>query len=380
MDSPKLTTIHKTFQERGYCSRAGYGRIREVLRACCWLYNRSLEQRRGLYTMTGRSMSKFAQMKHLTQLRKERQDWRDLSLRVSRGVLVRVDRSFHAFFRRVKNGEKPGYPRFKPHQRYQCIELAEVTPGMVKMTNGKVRINVKGLPRIEVRPSRPLPDSSQLKALRLVMHGRKLMVDLVYAEERELLPPVHESVGIDMGVNERMTLSDSSTIERRVIDRKRERRLQRAINRKKKGSNSRRKAVAAFAREKRRNHVRNRNQCHEITTGLIRRYGKIAIEDLSIRNMTASGGSYKRGLNREILAQGWGIIRQQLMYKAEWAGRQFVAVNPAYTSRTCSDCGQVNGKAREYRIFECSGCGHVDDRDVNAARNIVARGNFAPAA
>ena len=106
---------------------------------------------------------------------------------------------------------------------------------------------------------------------------------LVYAEQVVPLPHNDEAVGIDMGVNERMTLSDGCTVERRVVDRKRERRLQRAISRRQKGSNGRRKAVAAFAREKRRNAIRNRNACHRITTDLVRRYGCIAIEGLRIR-------------------------------------------------------------------------------------------------
>ena len=321
-------------------------------------------------------MTNFTQIKQLSSLRTEQQAWRDLSIQISRGVLARLHRAFQAFFRRVKAGEKPGYPRFQGARRYQCIELAEVTPGMVKGN----RIKVKGLPVIRIRSSRPLPDSNQLKALRLVMHGRILSVDLVYAEQENPLLHNADAVGIDMGVNERMTLSDGGTVERRIVDCKRERRLQRAISRKQKGSNSRRKAVAAFAREKRRNIIRNRNVCHRITTDLVRRFGHIAIEALLIRNMTAAGGSYKKGLNREVLGQTWGVIRQQLVYKAEWAGRQLVEVNPAYTSRTCSECGFVNGKARAYQIFACSECGHVQDRDVNAARNILARGNFAQAA
>ena len=369
-------TIHKTYQTCGYCSRAGYARIREVLRACRWLYNRSLAERKNIYRACGKSMTRFTQMKQLTRLRTEQQSWRELSIQVARGVLVRLDRAFQAFFRRVKAGEKPGYPRFQGAGRFQCLELAEVTPGMVTGN----RINIKGLPAIRIRPSAPLPDSNQLKALRLVMHGRILSVDMVYVEQANPLPYNTDTVGIDMGVNERMTLSDGSTIERRIVDSKRERRLQRAISRKQKGSNSRRKAVADFARAKRGNAISNRNACHRITTDLVRRFGHIAIEGLQIRNMTAGGGSYKKGLNREVLGQTWGVIRQQLAYKAEWAGRQLVEVNPAYTSRICSACGFVNGKAREYRVFACSECGHIQDRDVNAARNIMARGNFAPAA
>ena len=321
-------------------------------------------------------MGKYAQMKWLTELRKNSQTLSAISVLVQRGPIVRLDRSFQSFFRRLKAGEKPGFPRFKPWRRFQCIELSEVQPRMIKGN----RIKIKGMPVIIIRPNRLLPDSSQLKAMRLVMHGRNLTVDLVYEEQVDPLPPSEQAAGIDMGVNERMTLSTGETVARRDVDRKTERRLQRSISRCKKGSNTRRKRVEAYAREKRRNTVKNRNECHRLTTGLVRRFGKIAIEDLSIQSMTAAGGARKRGLNREILAQGWGIIRQQLTYKAEWAGRQIVTVNPAYTSRTCSKCGQVNSKAREYRIFDCSSCGHTEDRDVNAAKNIMARGDFAPVA
>lgn len=367
---------HKTYQERAYCSRAGYARIREVLGGCRWLYNRSLEERRNTYRACGKGMSKFAQMKHLTRLRQESQWWRDLSLQVARGVLVRMDRAYRDFFRRVKAGDAPGYPRFQGPGRYQCIELAEVTPGMVK--GGEIR--VKGLPRIQIRPTRELPDSHDLKSLRLVVRGRQLWVDLVYKVGVEPLPPSDQVVGIDMGVNERMTLSDGNTIERRIANRDRERVLHRTISRRQKGSAGRRKAVAALGREMRRNVVHNRNECHGITTELVRRYGVIVMEDLKVKGMTAAGGARKRGLNREILAQTWGVIRQQLAYKAEWAGRLFVEVNPAYTSRTCSVCGHVNAKSRIYRVFECSRCGHVADRDVNAALNIKARGAFAQVA
>ncbi len=371
MDTPHLTTIHKTYQERGYCSRAGYARIREVLRSCCWLYNRSLEQRKNTYLSDGKGMNLYTQMKELTQLRKEQQFWRDIGITVSRGVLVRVDRSFKAFFRRVKAGEKPGYPRFKPHQRYQCLELASVTAGMVKGN----RIKVKGLPAIRIRPNRELPDSSQLKALRIVMHGRILTVDLVYEEESEPLTSVDTAVGIDMGVNERMTFSDGKTVSRRMIDRSRETKLQQAIATKKKGSKRRRKTIATFARERRRNTVRNRNECHRLTTAIVRNYQKIAVENLTIQNMSRTGGSRKRGLHRSMMEQTWGMLFQQLRYKAEWAGRQFVEVDPRYTSKTCSRCGEVRKeKLAVYRVFVCPLCGHTEDRDTNAAKNILRRG------
>lgn len=365
MSAPHSSTVHRTYQVRGYTSRAGYGRIREVLGVCQRLYNRALAERKAVYRMTGKSMGKYAQMKWLTAQRRDSQQLSETDVTVERGALIRLDRAYQSFFRRVKAGEKPGFPRFKPWQRYTCIELAEVRSGMVKGT----RIKIKGLPVIRVRPSQPLPESKPV-SMRLVMRGRILTVDLVYAEEVDALPHSDKAIGIDMGVNERMTLSTGETVERREVDRKRQRVLQRAISRKQKGSSSRRKAVAALNRVRRREQVFNRNECHRITSALVRENGLIAVEGLKIQNMTRGN----RGLNREILGQSWGLIRQQLAYKAEWAGRQLVEVNPAYTSRTCSECGVVNPKPRVYRLFECCDCGHVQDRDVNAARNILARG------
>ncbi len=369
MDLPHDTTIHRTYQIRGYTSASGYARVREALRVCQQLYNRAHAERQAVYRSTGKSVSLYAQTKWLTALRRESQRLRDLDVRVERGALVRLDRAYQAFFRRVKAGEKPGFPRFKPIQRYTCIELSDVHPRMVKGN----KIKIKGLPPIRIKPSRPLPDA-ELKGLRLVMNGRILSVNLVYKEAARHPPASAQAVGIDMGVNERMTFSTGETVTRRTPDRARERRLQRAVSRKQKGGNSWRKAVETFARFKRKAAVRNRNDCHVITSGLAARYGLICIEKLRINNMTAAGGTRKRRLNREVLGQTWGVIRHQLSYKAEWAGRQLVEVDAAYTSRTCSKCREVQPKPRVYRLFRCSGCGHVEDRDVNAARNILERG------
>lgn len=369
MDLPHSTTIHRTYQVRGYTSASGYARVREVLRVCQQLYNRALGECRAIYRLTGKSVGKYTQMKWLTAWRRESQRLGDIDVRVARGALVRLDRAYQAFFRRVKAGEGFGLPRFKPIQRYRSIELSAVRPGMIK--GNKIRI--KGLPLIRIKPSCPLPDA-ELKGIHIVLNGKILSVNLVYKEAVQPPPASERAVGIDMGVNERMTFSTGETVARRTPDRARERRLRRAVARKQKGSKSRRKAVETLARHKRKEAVRNRNDCHAITSALAAQYGLICIERLRISNLTASGGTRKRGLNREMLGQTWGVIRQQLSYKAEWAGRQLVEVDPAYTSRTCSECREVQPKPRVYRLFRCSGCGHVEDRDVNAARNILERG------
>ena len=133
-----------------------------------------------------------------------------------------------------------------------------------------------------------------------------------------------------------------------------------------------------------RERVSNRNECHRLTTEIVHRFGLIAIEELNINSMTASAKgtvdnpgknvSQKSGLNRSISEQTWGMIRQQLTYKAAWAGRELVVVDPRYTSQTCSRCEYVSSASRDGKGFKCSRCGYVADADINAAVNILHRG------
>ena len=246
----------------------------------------------------------------------------------------------------------------------------------------KARVKVKGLPVIEMRLRKPLPPSTDLKSLRITARPNGLTVDLGYAVEREPLSESGRRVGIDLGVNNRIALSGGEMIEGRQFDRSRETSLRRDVSRKRRGSNRRRKAVAALSRETRRNAVRNRNECHRITTEIVREYGGIAMERLVIRNMTRTARgtieepgvkvAAKSGLNREILNQTWGLIREQLRYKAAWAGREFMEVDPRYTSKVCHACGNRTPQS-EYRTYRCGVCGVVEDRDTNAAINVLLR-------
>ena len=250
------------------------------------------------------------------------------------------------------------------------------------MNGKKAYVRIKGLPVMELRLKRPLPASEVLRSLRLVKRPHGWYADLTYTVDKEPLPSCDDPVGLDVGVNNRIALSTGEMVRRREVDRTRETRLRQSVACKVKGSRRRRKAVAMLARETRRNTVRNRNECHAITTDIVRHFGRIAVERLNIPNMTKSASgtvgqpgtnvAAKSGLNREILSQTWGLLRNQLAYKAEWAGREFVEANPRYTSRTCSQCEQQTPQS-EYRNYAYGVCGHVADRDTNAAKNVLMR-------
>ena len=380
-----MAIFNVTHQLRCHVRRGGHERIAQVCGMLNRLYNAGLQERRDAWRMAGESLDLYYPYSELTLVRGDDPGWAALDVNVARGVLRRVDLAMKAFFRRVKEGGTPGFPRFKPVSRFRCIELATVRPGMVRLSEGgkKAFIQVKGLPSTQLRLKRSLPSSDSLKSLRLVKRPNGWYADLVYAVEMRWVPCGIGAVGLDFGVNNRVALSTGEMVERRELDRSREDRLRQELSRCQKGSNRRRKAVSRLSRETRRNAVRNRNECHRITTGIVRRFGKIADEKLKIRNMTRiavgaveepkEGSSGKRGLNREILAQTWGILREQMRYKAEWAGAEF---DPKFTSTTCSVCGERTLQG-EYRTYACGECGHVDDRDTNAAKNVCQRA-FGP--
>jgi putative transposase len=380
-----MTKAHQTYQIRGHVKAYAHDQLRSVLAECATLYNAALQERRDAYRVAGRSIGYRDQYKSLTEIRGDISDWDALSVQIGRGVLLRVDRAFKSFFRRVKVGGSPGYPRFRSRQRYTCIEIAEPTPGMVKVEPNRLRANVliRGLPKIQLRLSRQLPSSQSLKSLRVNVKSTGVYVDLVYQVEKEPLPKSEASVGLDMGVSDRITLSTGETIPRRITNNGRKRRLQRMVSRSRKGSNRRVKRVRMLAKESHRSKMSNRNECHRITSDLIYRFGRIAVENLTTQNMTRSAKgtiespgknvSQKSGLNREILNQTWGVIRQQLTYKAEWAGRELVEVDPKYTSRTCSRCGVVDSSSRRGKLFDCTHCYFQADADWNAAENILQR-------
>ena len=386
---PDAPTCHRTIQRRGYTSRAGYAQIDAVMRECAELYNAALQERRDAYRLRGASVTLYAQQCQFTGVRADRPEtWGARDANVGRGVLRRLDRAYQAFFRRVKAGEKPGFPRWKSGRRWRTIELAEVRPGMVR--DGVVR--VKGLPPIRVDTRGSLPPSSQLRSLRITRRFRRLIVALGYEVPIAPLAPGRPAVGIDMGVTDRLMLSTGEAIpgERGNWDAVQvaQRRLSRcrAPDRRKgiRPSREWKRRKAALANLRDRERVAARNRDHRLTTDLTRRFGWIVIEDLAPHNMTRSAKgtaeepganvAAKSGLNRRMLDQRIGQVRRQLTYKAASAGGQVVAVDPRYTSQTCSGCGNRAAAQRREKRFQCTACGLRLDADHNAARNILRLG------
>ena len=210
--------------------------------------------------------------------------------------------------------------------------------------------------------------------------------------ELEVDTPLHSSttaVGIDMGVTKFATLSTGEIFEPKNSFRNKAQRLaryQRAMSRKKKFSKNWHKAKRKI--NKLHTTIANirKDYLHKTSTAISKNHAMIVIEDLQIRNMSKSskGTSEKHGknvkaksgLNKSILDQGWFEFRRQLEYKQSWRGGFVVAIPPQYTSQRCSCCGYVSRNNRQTQAkFECVECGHSENADINAARNILAAGH-----
>ena len=394
-ENPKLI---RTYRTRAYLSRAGHIRLDDVLAQQCLLYNAALEERTTAWKQHQKSISFADQSRALTEIRKDFPDIEGgLVRRVQIGTLRRLDRAFDAFHRRVRAGKAPGYPRFKSTRRWKTIEMHSGNARFVKVDGdkGKGFVRIKGLPKFRFKDKR-VPAGTQPLQIRVSRRPNGVYLYFVFGH-LEAKPPVEDMknpVGINAGRGGvRWGFSDGSTIERRRVDSKVRRRLQRKLARQKIGSRSKQKTAAQLRKYTHREQIRNHNELHRITAQLVKKYDHFAIEDMSIQELTWSargtldnpgrGVSIKAAINRSILEQTWGEFAQILTYKAVGAGMSVVRVDPSYTSVTCSRCGVAQFDAsieeRNRERFKCPDCGNNLNRSVNAARNILARGLAEPA-
>ena len=312
-----MTIFHRTYQHRAYTSKAGYERIAEVLRESARLYNAALEEWRWAYT-AGVSVSLYSQYRELTAIRAGDAFWGGISVQVGRGVLRRADRARRSFYRRASNGATPGYPRFKSSRRWHTIELANVDVSMLRPRDGYCAIRIKGLPEIRLRKGLALPEGTP-KALSVTLRGRRLFINLTYEVELSTLPRSDAAVGIDMGVSDRLALSNGERAGRRRKASKHLARMQRRLSKCRKGGHRWKQRRAVLANHQHRD--RNRNECHRVTTDLVRRFGLIAVENLPARSQpqrvssrhNRPGASLRVDCSGELASQKhdalWGRLR-----------------------------------------------------------------------
>lgn len=343
-----------------------------------YVYNRTLALRKFAYTKFGVKVGKFALIKHITKLKKrEKTSWlKEIDSQAIQQSIANMDKAYQHFF---KGG---GYPKFKSkHHSRQSYQY----PQRVKIDGNKVFlpkvgwVKCKGLRKEFVGKIKTVTVSYEA-----YQYHASILIDV---DEQE--PKVNTNgkcVGIDVGVS--LVVADSNGRRVKPLELGREltklRIRAQQLSRKKKGSNNRAKAKAKLAKQ----NLRIANMRKDFLHKLSSQYSEnqtVVVEDLKIKNMTSKtkgtvekpskNAKAKRGLNRAITQQSWGMFFELLEYKLKQRGGQLIKVDPKHTSQTCNKCGHISKENRKTQSkFVCATCGYSANADINAAKNILDRG------
>lgn len=361
--------MRKTFHYRLYPTKAQQTAMQKALDACRWVYNETLATRKNAWEQEQRSVSLYDTIKMLPDWKREQPFLRDAYSQSLQDACTRVDLAFQAFFRRVKAGQTPGYPRFRGSNRYDSFAYPQT--GFKLLDNGRLRLSKIG--GVNIVLHRPI--EGKVKCLTVRRNNLGNWYACFSCEvEPQPLPPSPKVIGVDVGLTHFATLSTGKHIPNPRFFRKDERALakaQRQLSKCTKGTPEYRKYKRVVQHIHQRIANRRKNFAHKLSRRLVNEFQIIAFEDLDIQQMQNSNW---RSMNKSISDAAWRQFVDFTTYKAEWAGKLSPRIDPRGTTQTCSGCGQIIPKDLSVRVHECPHCGLVLDRDVNAALNILALG------
>ena len=290
--------------------------------------------------------------------------------------LHNLDAAYKNFFRGVKNGNAVGYPKFKSKRDRSRNYRTTYSHNNIEVFGRTIKLPKLG--KVKCRVSREVKGRILNATISQAPSGKYFVSLCCTGVQLPQLPKAEQNTGIDLGVKKIITLSDGTKIENPKYFHKSERRLarlQRKLSRKPKGSKRREKARIAVARQHERVANQRADFLHKLTTQLVRDYDVIAIEDLKVKEMeqTAKYRKLRKAIGDTALYE----VRRQLEYKAAWYGKKVVKVGEDYaSSQLCSVCGYRNEDTKDLKVrkWVCPQCGTDQDRDINAAKNILSEG------
>jgi putative transposase len=346
-----------------------------------YIYNHALALQKEMYETTGRSHTRF-QLDKLLTIWKEEKPWlSETPAHALQQALVDLDRAYQNFFK--KRAESP---KFKKKEKRSSFR--ESDPKSITLDPGNNRIRLPKIGWVRYRNSREV--LGQIKNVTVSESAGKWYISI--STLRVVEQPIHPSnsiVGIDMGVKQFATMSNGEVIDPENVGKKYQKRmrlLQRRLSRKEKFSQNWKKAKAAVTKLHRKIAATRSDFIHKATSTISKSHAVVCIEDLQIKNMSASAAGttekpgkmvrQKSGLNKAILDQSWFKTRRQLEYKQRWLGGEVIAVPPQYTSQRCPDCQHVSPDNRKTQAkFVCVSCDFSANADFVGALNILAAGH-----
>lgn len=363
-----VKTVKRAYKYRFYPTDEQAEILARTFGCVRYVYNRALAERSRAWTQEHRRVTYADTDKMLTAWKRDPETaWlSEPSKGPLQATLRNLQGAFDSFWRKQTR-----YPTFK--KKGKTKDSATYYRGTFTYRDGQVKL-AKMSETLDIRWSRPLPEGADPSQVTVSRNARgQYHISILVEETIEQYPTTDTTVGLDAGLTTTGTLSTGEKItnpKHEKRDRQRLARAQRSLSRKQRGSSNRDKAKAKVAKIHGRIADRRRDHLHKLTTRLVRENQVIAIEDLNVRNMVSN-----HSLARAISDASWAEMRSMLEYKADWYGRQVVAVDRWFpSSKMCSACGALQqSMSLNVREWSCS-CGATHDRDVNAAKNIRAEG------
>ncbi|HEU4921759.1 MAG TPA: transposase [Burkholderiales bacterium] len=347
--------------------------MHETLERLRELYNAALEEWRDAYRKQGIRVTKKMQDHQLKELREVRPEYAGIHAHLLQDAITRLEAARQGFFKRVKAGDKPGYPRFRGKGRYRTFTFKDAAKrNGVRFVAGGRRLYMHGVGNVRIRVHRPLQGTLKQVSVTLGGDGHWYAAMVCTDVPSRPLETTGQSTGVDLGITAFATLSSGEEIDspRPYLSAQRKlRRAQQAVSRKRnKRSSRRRKAVQRLAKQHGKVERVRRHFHHHTAKKLVERFDSIAVEALNIKGL--AGGM----LAKHVHDAGWAQFVSILADKAECAGRELIKVDPRGTSQECSRCGALVPKTLAVRIHACPACGLLIGRDHNSALVVEGRG------
>jgi putative transposase len=332
-------------------------------------YNKILEKSIASYR-NGKTKVSMAQFnRFVKEIIQEDKKYLKLYSQTRCEIEFRLLKAYQNFFRRIKEGnKKAGFPRFRSRDRYKSITYPQDN-GSFSIRKGRLRVSRIGTMPIDLHRK----IEGTIKTLVIRREGRNYYAVFTTINDIKV-PDVENSnpVGIDLGLDSFIAISDGTKMEKpKFMQQKRKKiaRWQRIVARRKKGSNRREKAKMHLQKTYEYSTNQSDDYLHKLSDNLVNSgYTSFAVEDLHIQNMVKN-----HNLAQSIYNASWNRFIQMLSYKAESAGMRVIKVDARNTSKTCSDCGNIQDMPLSERTYTCNRCGMQMDRDINASINILNR-------
>ena len=357
--------MRKSFKYRLFTNKTQEDRLSALLSSARFLYNCALEHRIVCWKQWHKSINYYDQANSLKEIRDLGGSIAELNYSCSQNILRQLDKAFQAFFRRLRSGSKPGFPRFKGKNRFHSITFPAYGNG-IKLKNGKLYIQNVGHVRIKLHRNL----EGKIKTVMIKRQNGRFYASFSCDDvPKNILPLSSKEIGIDVGIKSFAVMSDGQTIDNPKYLKQSETKLK-AIQ-----SKYSKKRSKKLKRKLSRLHERVSNQRkdfqHKLSRKIVDEFGFIFIENLQPKDMVENNF---RILNKYINDAAWSQFFNFLSYKAEEAGRKLIKVSPKNTTQICSKCGKIVSKNLSVRVHDCPYCGLKIDRDLNAAKNILRLG------